>query len=130
MLSALARACCSRTRSQGSLPSFRTVSHCNRCSLGNGRRLGRDGLLDKRSILRKGPLQNRWNPLSTPSSRRRLERALSHLTRLEPILARFHRYSGRELRSRMDLEEVLLMSDMARADDVRNYPDNALECLR
>jgi len=35
----------------------------------------------------------------------------------------FHRDSGRELVSRVELEEVLLMSDMAGPDEVRNYPD-------
>ena len=45
-----------------------------------------------------------------------------HPVRLEPILARFHSDPGRELCSRMDLEKVLVMSDMAGADDVRNYP--------
>ena len=90
--------------------------------LGDGCRLGGDRLFHKRSILREGPLQDRWNPLSTPEHHRRTKRAFNHLIRLEPILARFHRDSGRELGSRMDLEEVLVMYDMAGADDGRNYP--------
>jgi hypothetical protein len=84
--------------------------------------LGRDRLSHKRSIMRKDPLQNRWNPIPTPKHHRRTKRVFSHLIRLEPILARFHPDSGRELRSRMDLEEILVMSDMAGSDDVRNYP--------
>jgi hypothetical protein len=48
---------------------------------------------------------------------------------LETILARIHRDSGRQLRSRMDLEEVFVRSDMAGADDVRNYPGRDPESL-
>ena len=95
--------------------------------MGNGRRVGRDRLSHQWSIMRQGPLQNRWNTLSTPHHRRCVERAFDHLIRLEPILARFHRDSRRELRSRMDLEEVRVIDDMAGADDVRNYPGQALK---
>ena len=90
--------------------------------MGNRCRVGGDRLLDKRSILREGPLQNRRDSFSTPWHRRCAERAFGRLIRLESVLVGFHRDSCRELRSRMDLEEVLVMSDMAGADDVRNYP--------
>ncbi len=90
--------------------------------MGNRCRVGGDRLLDKRSILREGPLQNRRDLLSAPQHYWRTKHAFSYLIRLESVLVGFHRDSCRELRSRMDLEEVLVMSDMAGADDVRNYP--------
>jgi len=90
--------------------------------LGNGCRVGPDRLSHKRSILQKGPLQNRRNPIPTPQHRWPVERAFSRLIRLESVLACFPRDSDRQLRSRLDLEEVFLKSDMAGADDVRNYP--------
>ena len=86
-------------------------------------RVGGNRLSHKRAILRQGPLQNRWDPISNPQYCRRVECAFSRFVRLEPVLACFHRDSGWELRPRVDLEEVLVMSDMARADEVRNYPD-------
>jgi len=45
-----------------------------------------------------------------------------HFIRLESILACFHHNSDWKLRSWMDLKEVLVVSDMAGADDARNYP--------
>ncbi len=122
MLFALGRAYSSGNRSRRSLRRLRTLAYCKRSSLGNCCRVGGDRLFHKRSILREGPLQNRRNPLPTPQHHRRSKRAFDHLIRLERILARFRPDSGGELRSRMDLEEVLVMSDMAGADDVRNYP--------
>jgi hypothetical protein len=70
--------------------------------------LGGNRLPHKRPILRESPLQNRRNPLSTPQHHRRVERALGHLGRLEPVLARLPHDPGRELCSRMDLEQVLV----------------------
>ncbi len=121
VLFAVGRACCSRNRCRSSLRSVCDLPYCERSSLGNCCRVGGDRLFHKRSILREGPLQNRRNLLSTPQYHRCTKRSLSHLIRLEPVLVCFHRNPDRKLRSRMDLEEVLVMHDMAGADDVRNY---------
>src|SRR2546427_403992 len=114
----------SGNRSRRSLRRLRTLAYCKRSSLGNCCRVGGDRLFHKRSILREGPLQNRRNPLPTPQHHRRSKRAFDHLIRLERILARFRPDSGGELRSRMDLKEVLVMSDMAAGGDVGDDCDS------
>jgi len=92
--------------------------------LGSRGRLGRNRLSHKRPILREGPLQDRWNPLSNPQHRRRVERAFGHLIQLELILARFHRHSSRKLCSRMDLEKVLLIHSAAEGSHNFTMSDN------
>jgi hypothetical protein len=122
VLFAVGVTCCPRNRSRNSVRRIGTVPYWPRNHLGGSGRLGWSRLLAERSILRQGPLQNRWNRLSTSRLSRCVECAFDHPVRLEPILARFYRHSGWKLRPRVDLEEVLMRRGMAGVDDVRNYP--------
>jgi len=108
VLPPLGRPYCGRDRSKRSPRFLRTIHNRNRSSLGHGHRMGWNRLLDKRTILRQGPLQNRRNPLSSSSHFRRAECAVGLLIRLEPVLARLHRDSGRKLRPRMGMEKIRL----------------------
>ncbi len=122
MLFAVGATCCPRNRSRDCVRGIGTVPYWSRNHLGGSGRLGWGRLLAERSILRQGPLQSRWHRASTLSISRRVECTFNHLVRLEPILARLSGNSCRELRSGVDLEEILMRGDMAGADDVRNYP--------
>ncbi len=59
-----------------------------------------------------------------------VERAFSHLVRLEPVLARFHYHSSRELCSRMDLEKVLLTHSARKALTTLPYPITITPTMR